>query len=55
MGLRVFQTIFWKRKQQLKMTVDEATFRAIGRVFGGASGKQKVQAFGILRQRHVDR
>jgi len=52
MGLRVFQTVFWKRKRQLKMTVDEATCRAFGKVFGGASGKQKVRAFGILRQRY---
>ena len=55
MGLRVFSNGFWKRQRQLKVTVDEATCPAIGGVFGGASGKQKVQPLGILRQRHVDR
>ena len=55
MGLRVFSNGFGKRKRQLKVTVDEATCRATGGVFGGASGKQKVQPLGILGQRHIDR
>ena len=54
-GFKGFSNGFGKRKRQLKITVDEATCRAIGGVFGGASGKQKVQPLGILRQRHVDR
>ena len=54
-GFKGFSNGFGKRKRQLKVTVDEATCRAMGGVFGGALGKQKVQPLGILRQRHVDR
>ena len=55
MGLRVFRNGFGKRKRSLKVTVDEATCRTMGEVFGGASEKQKVQPLEILRQCHVDR
>ena len=54
-GFKDFSNKFGKRKRQLKVTVDEATCRAMGGVFGGASEKQKVQPLGILRQCHVDR
>ena len=54
-GFKGYSNGFGKLKRQLKVTVDEATCRALGGVFGRASGKQKVQPLGILRQCHVDR
>jgi len=36
-GFKGFFERFWKRKRQLKITVDEATCRAMGKEVGEAS------------------
>jgi len=54
-GFKGFSNVFGKRKRQLKITVDEATFRAIVKEVGGASEKQRVRMYGSLRQCHIDR
>jgi len=42
-GFKGFFERFWKRKRQLKMTVDEATCRAIGK--RGLVERQKSRAY----------